>query len=113
KSRENFARFRENPGWRLSALYFPYSATRRPSQGMHWPCQRTYPTALTMSAKGREWILSCRVGQLALHHEQISAQPSDKINEAAADASSAAAKNLRRRALSAETAGYAGLECSM
>jgi hypothetical protein len=35
-----------------------------------------------------------------------------KIREAVADASSAAAKNLRRRAPSAEAGGCAGLECS-
>ena len=39
--------------------------------------------------------------------------PSDKIREAVADASSAAAKSLRRRAPSAEAGGCAGLGCSM
>src|ERR1700730_9368067 len=40
-------------------------------------------------------------------------RPSDKISEAVADASSAAAKNRRRRAPSAEAGGCAGLGCSM
>jgi hypothetical protein len=39
--------------------------------------------------------------------------PADKIREAVADASSAAAKNLRRRAPSAKAGGWAGLACSV
>src|ERR1035437_1046034 len=40
-------------------------------------------------------------------------RPSDEIKEAVANASSAAAKSLRRRAPSAEAGGCAGLGCSM
>src|SRR5580692_11029828 len=50
--------------------------------------------------------------QRALRRGQISAQPSDEINETAADASSAAAKSQRRRALSAAAGGCAELGCS-